>query len=255
MQFCTGKLPPYTPNFVGHCPADLKFRVDTNGSGTGSLRYRIVEGSGAVHQFETHDYASEDGVWKHGFVYPIEWEGSQPLQKSNRTFKLYVSYLGEDEFGVLTMYNLYDQANWSHKCPPKLSLGIGGVNEGGLLINQGGEGNSPLGYGQGTGQSRQNAAPSSVFKPAQSNPARAVAPIPALPQSRETAPARATTSTREAAPARATMPSRTQPECAPTLERTEPSDASRLWYMDSVKLIETYALFYTVTFVVMRFGS
>ena len=222
MNVNSGKLLPYSPNFVGQCPVDLKFRVDITGSGNGSLKYRIVEGSGTVHQSETHDYAAENGVWKHDFVYPIEWEGPESLQKTERTFKLYVSYLDEDEFGVPTMYNLFDQVNWSHKCTPKLNVGIGGVNEGGLLINQGGEGNSPLGYGQGVGQSRQNAAPSAVFKPTPTKPARAATPTPAPARAatsrRETAPARATTTTRE------TVPTRPQPErAAPTPERPDPA--------------------------------
>jgi len=214
MDVSSAELLPYSPNFVGQCPVDLKFRVDITGSGNGSLKYRIVEGSGTVHQSETHDYEGGNGVWKHDFVYPIEWEGQESLEKTDRTFKLYVAHKDEDEFGVPTMYNLYDQVNWSHKCTPKVNINLGGTGpNGGLVINQGDNGNggdTPLGFSQGASQSNQNAAPSAVFVPASpSKPGRAA--TPAEPQTRE--------------PARATAPTETRPERASTTAPARPERA------------------------------
>jgi len=187
-----GDLIAYTPNYIGTCPRDLKFRASILVQGEGRIRYRITEGPDVHYMSEVIEIEKNEGDFGEDFVYELEWEGLESLQKADRHFRLQIAGKADDEGGNPTFFNQYASLDWSHTCMPKLNVGVGGMTPGGPMIQNG---------NQQAQQAQQ--APKVGYQPSQPTPVK---------------PERATSTGRETSPER--NPARTTPDRQPTTPRT-----------------------------------
>ncbi len=126
MQLSSGQILPHAPNYMGACPADLKFRVVFNGVGNGELRYRINEGGGAVYNSPALPFV--DGKLQHDFIIPVAFEGKHTLgKKVDHNYTLHARF--KDEKGDVwpVAFQPFGAKNWSHTCTPQLAVGTGGM--------------------------------------------------------------------------------------------------------------------------------
>ena len=134
LKLTTGELTAFVPNYVGTCPAEVKFRVKLTGGGEGKVLIRIMTGASTVHQSSALDFANGELIYD--FTDHLGYFGKASLNnKIQHWFKLRVATKDkEKEHFRAGSYKEHDQLSWSHTCIPKLSVGIGsqgGIQAGG----------------------------------------------------------------------------------------------------------------------------
>lgn len=133
MNISSGQIQPYAPNYVGTCPVDLKFRVQLNGVGNGSLRYRINENSSTVYESATLPFT--DGKLQSDFIIPVKYDGPLSLNKKvAHSYTLHVRYKDEQAAVWPISYQPFGGAAWSLTCIPKVNVGTGGAGQGGVQL-------------------------------------------------------------------------------------------------------------------------
>jgi hypothetical protein len=130
LQIISGEILPYAPNYVGACPAELKFRVRLTAAGKGEIRYRINQNGSTV--FESPALVSNGGETTHDFTFALPAVGNHQLnQVQQRSFTLHARGKDEKENFWPAHWQHYGNKGWSFKCTPQVSIGVGGVGPGG----------------------------------------------------------------------------------------------------------------------------
>jgi hypothetical protein len=133
LKILRGEILPFAPNYVGACPAELKFRVRLKASGKGELRYQINEGGSTVYQSPV--LAFNGGETTHDFNFPVPFPGNHQLnQVKQRSFTLHAR--GKDQNAAVwpTHWQYYGSKAWSVKCTPQVKIGVGGTGPGGPTL-------------------------------------------------------------------------------------------------------------------------
>ncbi len=197
----SGKILAYTPVYIGSCPKDLSFRSTIKTNGEGALLYRVLENGQVRYQSPLIEVDKNSDDIQEDYVYELEWDGPVSLQKKDREFVLKIASKAANEDGYPTFYNEFDRVDWSHTCTPKLKVGLGGSNGGGILIQNNGQ------------QGQQVPAPSVGYnsqQPAQT-PARATTTTPEPAQATRE-PASREPATRTPAPGAGRTPASSMPD-------------------------------------------
>lgn len=130
LQIIGGEILPFAPNYVGACPAELKFRVRLTAAGKGELRYQINEGGSTVYQSPA--LASGGGEVTHDFTFALPAVANHQLnQVHQRSFTLHARGKDEKENFWPAHWQHYGSRNWSFRCTPQVNIGLGGVGPGG----------------------------------------------------------------------------------------------------------------------------
>jgi len=137
------KVTPYMKNYVGQCPANLKFRVAIDVQGAGVVKYRLVSAQGAKGPVNSMSFTKNDTGYKvvdftkvigqakggkvKGFVQAPKQQGGikgfaqAPSAKKNGSWKVEIVEPGSKMWAA-TVY--------SWKCLPKTPAGPGNIKAG-----------------------------------------------------------------------------------------------------------------------------
>lgn len=138
MQLTSATFQPNMPDHIGSCPPaqDPMIRVNYSGSGKGTVRFSIEDGS-AVHGTTDIPFDASNGPAHFDFAYPLKAKlvAKPQWAEVNKTFQHHLvirAKFRDEQANNWSDWKSYGSAMWSHRCTPSLNVVPFG-NQGGKL--------------------------------------------------------------------------------------------------------------------------